>query len=44
MRDLNEYEFLKKIGDNKYWWNISIKTVTKITHNKPDLVIWEKSE
>ena len=41
-RDLNEYEFVKKIGDEEYWWNISIKTATKIPHNKPDLVIWDK--
>ena len=24
----------------RYWWNISIKTAIKITHNKPDLLIW----
>ena len=42
-RDLNEYEFVKKIGDKEYWWNISIKTATKIPHNKPDLVIWDKA-
>ena len=23
-----------------YWWNITIKTATKIPHNKPDLIIW----
>ena len=42
-RDLNEYEFIKKIGDKEYWWNISIKTATKIPHIKPDLVIWDKA-
>ena len=40
--DLNEYEFIKKIGDKEYWWNISIKIATKIPHKKPDLVIWDK--
>ena len=24
----------------EYWWNIIIKTATKIPHNKPDLIIW----
>ena len=24
----------------EYWWNIMIKTATKIPHNKPDLIIW----
>ena len=23
-----------------YWWNITIKTATKVLHNKPDLIIW----
>ena len=41
--DLNKYEFVKKIGDKEYCWNILIKTVTKIPHNKPDLVIWDKA-
>ena len=43
-RDLNEYEFVKKIGDKEYWWNISIKTATKIPHNKTELVIWDKAK
>ena len=30
------------IRNQKYWWDISIKT-TKILHNKPDLVIWDKA-
>ena len=41
--DLNEYKFVKKTGDKEYWWNISIKTATKIPHNKPDLVNWDKA-
>ena len=24
----------------EYWWNITIKTATKVPHNKPDLIIW----
>ena len=42
-RNLNEYEFIKKIGEKEHWWNISIKTATKIPHNKHDLVIWDKA-
>ena len=40
---LNKCEFVKKVGDKEYCWNISIKTATKILHNKPDLVIWDKA-
>ena len=25
---------------NIYIWNVSIKTATKVSHNKPDLTIW----
>ena len=32
---LNEPEYVIII--HEYWWNMSIKTVTKIPHNKPDL-------
>ena len=35
-------EFIYKEHAREYWWNISIKTATKIPHNKPDLVIWNK--
>ena len=24
----------------EYWWNVSTKTVTKVPHNKPDLIMW----
>ena len=42
-RNLNEYEFVKKIEDKEYWWNNPIKTATKLPHNKPGLVIWGKA-
>ena len=25
-----------------YWWNVSVKTATKVPHNKPDLMIWDQ--
>ena len=25
-----------------YWWNLPIKTITKVPHNKPDIIIWDK--
>ena len=37
---LQEPECICRIKHMKYWWNIPIKTATKIPHNKPDLVIW----
>ena len=38
----NDPEFIYKEHPQVYWWNILIKTATKIPHNKPDLIIWNK--
>ena len=43
-KDNREYEFVYKVNEYKYWWNMSIKTITKIPHNKPDVVIWNHNE
>ena len=24
----------------EYWWNVSIKIATKVSHKKPDLIMW----
>ena len=40
VEQLQEPEYICRIKHMEYWWNIPIKTATKIPHNKPDLVIW----
>ena len=42
--EINEQEYIQKVGDNEYWWNLSINTAQKVPHNKPDLVIWNTKE
>ena len=42
--DLQSPEYIHKEGNLEYWWNISIKTATKIPHNKPDLFLWDRDE
>ena len=37
---IQEPEYIRRVKHMEYWWNISIKTATKIPHNKPDLIIW----
>ena len=37
---LQEPEYIRRVKHMEYWWNITIKTATKIPHNKPDLIIW----
>ena len=43
-KEIRESEFVYKTDNLEYWWNISIKTATKVPHNKPDLVIWNTQE
>ena len=42
VRFRNENEFIEKIGDYEFWWNVPIKASTKLPHNKPDILIWNK--
>ena len=37
---LQEPEYIRRVKHMEYLWNITIKTATKIPHNKPDLIIW----
>ena len=43
-QDLGSPEYSHKEGNLEYWWNISINTTTKIPHNKPDLILWDRDE
>ena len=43
-RDLESPEYIHKEGNLEYWWNINIKTATKIPPNKPDLILWDRDE
>ena len=27
-------------GDKEFWWNVPIKTCSKVKHNRPDIVMW----
>ena len=37
-----EPEYIYKKDHQEYWWNVSIKTATKVPHKKPDLIIWNR--
>ena len=30
-------EYVYKVKDYEFWWNLSIETATKSKHNKPDI-------
>ena len=41
---LQEPDQIYNTNDKEYCWDTPITTATKIKHNKPDLVIWNKTE
>ena len=41
---MNESEYVLQIDNHEYSWNMSIKTTTKVTHNKPDLLVWDNEQ
>ena len=34
-------EFIYTHENIEYWWNLSIKTASKVRHNKPDMIVWD---
>ena len=43
-QDLESPEYIYKESNLENWWNISINTATKIPHNKPGLILWNRDE
>ena len=41
-RDFDIPEYICTEGNCEYWWNVSVETATKIKHNKPDLIVWNR--
>ena len=41
---INESEYIQKLSEYEYWWNLSINTAQKVPHNKQDLVIWNTKD
>ena len=40
VKHLHEPEYIRRVKHVESWWNITIKTATRIPHNKSDLIIW----
>ena len=36
-------EYVYKVKNCEFWWNLSIKTAAKLKHNKPDIVAWNRA-
>ena len=36
-------EYVYKVKNCEFWWNLSIKTATKLAHNKSNIVAWDQA-
>ena len=37
----NETEFITTVNDKELWWNVAVKTSSKVPHNRPDMIVWD---
>ena len=37
-------EYVYKVKDRDFWWKLTITTATKLKHNKPNIVLWDRPE
>ena len=42
IRFSSEQEYIYEKDNREYWWNVSVKIATKVPHNNPDLIIWNR--
>ena len=43
-RQQREPEYVYKVNNTEYWWDIPIQTAMKVPHNKPDIVRWDQEK
>ena len=41
LRHQRDPEYVSKVNNTEYWWNIPVQTAIKVLHNKPDIIIWD---
>ena len=44
LKHQQDLEHIYKVKDCEFWWNLAIKTATKLKHNKPDIVACDRAE
>ena len=40
----NETEFITTVNDKELWWNVAVKTSSKVPHNRPDIIVWDMTK
>jgi hypothetical protein len=42
--DTKNGEFINTYGNMEFWWNIPVKTCTRVKNNRPDMVMWDHTK
>ena len=37
----HETKFITTINDKELWWNVPVKTSSRVPHNRPDMIFWD---
>ena len=37
----NETEVITTVSDKELWWNVQVKTSSKVPHNRHDMIVWD---
>ena len=40
----NETEFITTVNDKELWWNVAVKTSSKVPHNRPNMIVWDMTK
>ena len=40
----NETEFITTVNNKELCWNIQVKTSSKVPHNRPYMIVWDKTK
>ena len=40
----NETEFITTVNDKELWWNVAVKTSSKVPHNRADMIVWDMTK
>jgi len=41
-QNLSEHkDFIDTCNSHEYWWNVPVKTCTKVKNNRPDIIVWD---
>ena len=40
----SETEFITTVNEKELWWNVPVKTSSKVPHSRPDMIVWDMTK